>query len=534
MSQIISDTAFVKCAICGLEAEMLSATHFKFKHNLTFAEYRQQYPKAPTMTLAKHLSRKKAISSKSKGRVAHNKGKSASIEQKSKQSATMKEKYSSGQITHWNEGNVWSEEVKNKISVSVSKYEFTSEQKTQIKQKKLIAKKLQIENGWISPLKNIPLTGEHLIKSQAAVRKASQVKSERSWQIIERKCNDYNLTINYIDKSDSNRLHLTCNTCSTQFTFQSQILRDSKRGRDGDICPTCFPRLTGSSQGEKELYNYILSLDSGAIANDKSALGSYGRELDVYIPSRKLAFEYDGLYYHSEQVHSITYNVKDKSTRAASVGIRLIHVFEDEWLNAQHIVKSRIKQIMGCNSTRLHARKLNIMPISASERDVFLSENHLQGKDTAKIRYGAYNGSELVAVMTIKPSNFVKGGDGTIMELSRFAVKCDHSISGIASRMFSRFVNDYPVDKVLSYADSRWSDGNLYKTLGFTYDGQTPPNYWYFLPNEGIRMHRSNFMKHNLVKSGSDGTKTEGEIMNNKGYFKIYDCGSSKWIWSRP
>lgn len=531
MSQKVIDAEFVECAICGLRAEMLSATHFKFKHNMSFSEYREQYPEAPTMTLNKQIARKAAISKSVKGRTAHNKGKAASPEQKRKQSESMKSKYASGAIVHWNLNNTWDDETRAKISESVSAHTYSADELEAIKIKKQETKRRQVEAGWVSPLKGKSLEGEHLIKSRHAIQKASDTKARRDWDAIFVKCRDAGLTILDIDKLDGNRMNLTCTKCNTNFSFQSQIFRNSKN-KGYEICPTCYPRMSGSSVGERELYEFIKSISPNAIANDRTTLGTFGKELDVYIPELKLAFEFDGLYYHSDNVHSIARNINEKTTRCTNLGIRLIHVFEDEWKYSRDIVKSRIKQILKVKSDNtIYARKVTITPIDYKTCSDFLDNNHLQGKDNSKIRYGAYNGTELVAVITFKPSNYTKGGDGSIMELNRFAVKRGFHIPGIASKLFTRFVRDYSPERVLSYADRRWSEGNVYKQLGFEYNGQTPPDYWYFLPNEAIRYHRSNFMKHSLVKSGESSAKTEREIMESRGYLRIYDCGSTRWIW---
>ena len=43
-------------------------------------------------------------------------------------------------------------------------------------------------------------------------------------------------------------------------------------------------------------------------------------------------------------------------------------------------------------------------------------------------------------------------------------------------------------------------------------------------------MHRFNFRKDKLIKEGYDKTKTEKQIMMEKGYNTIYDCGSLKYL----
>jgi hypothetical protein len=80
---------------------------------------------------------------------------------------------------------------------------------------------------------------------------------------------------------------------------------------------------------------------------------------------------------------------------------------------------------------------------------------------------------------------------------------------------------------VLSYADVRWSKGELYELLGFKYSSKTIPNYYYIIDNK--REYRFKFRKDVLVSNGFDKDKTETEIMSERGYYRIFDKGSLKY-----
>lgn len=529
MSQVITNDLKVVCQICGLEAEMLTTSHFKHKHGLSFKDYRLMFPDAPTMTAKKQNERRAAISRSTKGRVAHNKGVPASVSQKEKASATKKAQFAEGNVIHWNTGKSTSQITRDKISASIKEITRTDEELELANDKRRQTIKQKVIAGWESPLKGRVLSGKHLEQSRSAIRKASDVKSQQTWNDIQRKCIDYSLSI--VERLPDNYINLECNICKTSFTFHFQMFRNSKT-IGHKICPTCYPRLTGTSLAENELAEFIESLGVPIIRNDRCLLG-YGQEVDILIPSLKLAIEYDGLYWHSSSVHGIPKNVSVKTTKLNNLGYRTIHVFEDEWINKKDIVKSRLQHLIGSNSgIRVHARKMDIRTINSPDRDKFLNENHIQGDDIAKIRYGAYFNDELLAVMTFKPTNFVKGGNGNAMELSRFSVKIGYHIPGIAGKLFKHFKRNHKVDTVISYSDRRWSIGNVYKSLGFKYSHTSVPNYWYFLPNIPLRLHRSGFMKHQLVENGFDYSKSEFEIMDERGYYRIYDAGTDVWIFS--
>jgi hypothetical protein len=112
-------------------------------------------------------------------------------------------------------------------------------------------------------------------------------------------------------------------------------------------------------------------------------------------------------------------------------------------------------------------------------------------------------------------------------EINRFASLLEHTVIGGASKLFKSFIKEVNPNTVISYADNRWSDGNLYQTLGFNKISDGTPNYWYFLPNSNLRIHR-----YTLRKTDSDDSNlTEYENRALQGYNRIWDSGSSKWVW---
>jgi len=103
-------------------------------------------------------------------------------------------------------------------------------------------------------------------------------------------------------------------------------------------------------------------------------------------------------------------------------------------------------------------------------------------------------------------------------ELLRFCNKLNSNIIGGASKLFEYFIKMYNPDEITTYADRSFSQGNLYKQLGFEFISKTEPNYYYII--DGIRKHRFNFRKDKLVREGHDKNKTEHEIMLEKKYIE--------------
>jgi hypothetical protein len=220
----------------------------------------------------------------------------------------------------------------------------------------------------------------------------------------------------------------------------------------------------------------------------------------------------------------------NKTVECEKKGIQLIHIFEDEWLYKQDIVKSRVKNILGLTENRIYARKCVIKEVSSKESKEFLNKNHIQGSiNNSNVRIGLYYNNELVSLMTFGSLRKSMGSvsvDGSY-ELYRFCNKLDSSVIGGADKLLKYFIKVYQPNKVISYADRRWSQGDLYEKLGFKFIANSKPNYFYVLNHK--REGRFNYRKDILIKEGFDKDKSEHQIMLGREIYRIYDCGAKKY-----
>ena len=288
-------------------------------------------------------------------------------------------------------------------------------------------------------------------------------------------------------------------------------------GRNG--CPSCS---VNHSMWEKEVLNYVRELEPNTISGDKDIL--YGKELDIFIPSKKIAFECDGLRWHSEIFKDKMYHLY-KTLKAKQASVSLFHIFEDEWVLKNDIVKSRIKSILGFNDNVIYARNCKIRGISEGKAKNFLERNHLQGYVHADYSYGLYYKGKLVCVASFGyyRTNLGQKRKPREYELLRLCSSPNITITGGASKLISFFIKRKKPKRIISYCDLRWSDGNVYEKIGFELTHISKPNYFYVINN--VRKNRFNYRKDKLVSEGFDPNKTEHEIMLERGIYRIYDCG---------
>jgi hypothetical protein len=316
---------------------------------------------------------------------------------------------------------------------------------------------------------------------------------------------------------------LKCNTCNNKF---KRILYSHIN--IGNACPACQ-----ISKQEVLLRNFIkddLSLEVES-SNRKILEGC---EIDLLVSSHNFGIEVNGNYWHSELVAKKDKNYHlQKTEKAADNGVFLVQFFEDEILYKYDICKSIIKTKLGKSQNRIFARKCTIKEISVIQtKNEFLEENHIQGKDQSKIKLGLYYGDVLVSLMTFGVPRYNKNVE---WELIRFCNKLDHSIVGGASKLFAHFVETYQPKSIISYADRRISQGNVYEVLKFRHAHNSLPRYFYMNKKNYLkRYHRSNFTKDKIKRlyPEVDISKDEWSIMQELGYDRIWDCGNKVYIWN--
>lgn len=276
-----------------------------------------------------------------------------------------------------------------------------------------------------------------------------------------------------------------------------------------------------ASYGEIEISNFIRNeCDIELINNTRNIIPP--KELDIFIPSHNFAIEYCGLYWHSSLIKDKHYH-NDKLLECEKRNIRLLTVYEDEWLYKQDIVKTKIKDILGINNDeRIYARKCSIKTISSQEYIPFLEKYHIQGKGQASKAYGLFYNNILVAVILFKKEK------NDIFSLTRYA--SSGKIVGGFSKLFSHFKKNNIWSSVYTFANRRWSDGKLYEVCGFNKEYITNPDYEYIINNK--RVHKFSMRKKKLLNilENFDETLSETENTRRNNIPRIYHCGLIKYF----
>lgn len=353
--------------------------------------------------------------------------------------------------------------------------------------------------------------GKSPAASQAIAAKSSALKISRAAQAHQAAIEALGFSFDQPLTSIHDAATLT-HTCGTSFSFQLSTIQRYP------LCPKCH-QVPGASQAEQEIGKFVDDLGFQTIRRAK--IGEPKFEVDILIPSKSLAIEYHGLYWHSVEVGTAPTKHADKLSKANAVGIDLIQIFEDEWLLKKEIVQSVLRHKLGVTPSKIYARACKVVEVPTKKAHAFFEQTHLAGSARMTKAFGLEHQGELIACASIAPSRYKKGG----YELIRFSTKLNTAVIGGLSRILKMLPRP-----LLTYCDSRFGTGRGYVASGFTDAGSTKPGFWYFKTAASGRIHRSMLQKKKLMElTGLSDLNTGKQLAQKAGYSTIYDAGHRRF-----
>lgn len=423
--------------------------------------------------------------------------------------------YNSQAISHKEKvKNAWRTKTKNEIKIIKEKV------------KKTCLEKYGVENTNQVPEIKEKIRNAHLSKSDDEIKKAVKKRKETNLKRYGTELPAHKHINNYkeYDENGFRKFikdgYFEMQECMSHFNIEYTCAQLKKKE---------FNIIEPNKMDKLKTQRFIF--DSINIENKiLNARDIISKEIDIYLPDFKLGIEYNGLMYHSQGIseHSIfntpnfdkNYHLS-KTLECKNKGIKLFHIFEGEnidlWL-------SMIHNKLGLNK-RIFARKCEIAILKSSQTINFLNENHIQGFVNSSINLALVYNNQLVSLMTFSKPRFTRNYD---YELVRFCSLKNYNVVGGASKLFKFFLRNYNPKKIVSYANRRFSDGNLYENLGFIQIGISQPNYFYFKDGSLDLYSRNKFQKHKLSKLLNYYNENENEQTNMflNGYRRIFDCGN--------
>ena len=297
----------------------------------------------------------------------------------------------------------------------------------------------------------------------------------------------------------------TCNKCQEkQFAIDKLLYRGRKK--DGtEICPVLLPK------GEANIKNTTIELFVQKILEDcniefetSNRKVIVPKELDIYIPSKNIAIEVNGLYWHNID-HKAKEDHLTKYQMCKTKNVRLISIWEDWQKLCPVLVEDIIKKSLGIynspNEDNLSTRI--ILPGTARKFMEANSLNHIRVDPTYKC-IGLYDGPDLISVLVSSGSDIITW--------------CDKI--GIGGINTFKYLFDF-------LRNNKGSDPNEYTYMTsndiFIYD--------MFLKECGFIQCEDNILEPIIVNFEDFSRETLSEIPDYN--MTIFDSGKTKWIYNK-
>lgn len=370
-----------------------------------------------------------------------------------------------------------------------------------------------------------------LFKEKDWSNRSAKIK-EQLKEKYEKICQEDNLKL--LDFRGRFDATVQCQKCG--HTFDVHVLGYLSPQATHNLCRHCHPfgNLCYNSTKSKFVEEILKENNIEYYKNDRQILNGF--EIDFVIPSLSLGIEVNGNYWHAEFAAGKEKNYHiNKTKQAFEKGYKLIHIFEDEIEYKPEIVKSRLLNLLGKTPQTIYARKCEIKEISPAQKTKFFNENHMDGDSLSKYNIALIYNGEIISVAAFGKRMISKRPS---FELIRFATKKFTNVVGGFSKILKYVTTTYDISEITTYADIRWSgmdwENNFYQKNGFEFSNYTQPNYFYVdKKNYLIRLNRMNFQKKKLVEEGFDASKTETQIMVERGFDRLWDCGSMKFVYKK-
>lgn len=317
--------------------------------------------------------------------------------------------------------------------------------------------------------------------------------------------------------------------CAKNHEWKTSI---GHRAQGGNGCPECACGIN-ASKAERIISEWVTELlpDEIVMTNTRKIIKGY--ELDIYVPARRIAIEYNGIYWHSEEAGKDKNYHHDKWAACKEAGIQLIQVWEDEWNRNPAQIKRMLAHKLGIsNEKKVFARKTVVSELDKLSTELFLNENHVQGYASGSHYLGLKDKvtDELIAVLVLKKE---AGTGGKILNIIRYATSAN--VVGGFTKLLKHAEKTYHPERFITFSDHCVSDGGLYENNGFIADKELPPDYSYVSGTYrkhkfGYRLKRFQNDPDLLWEEGL----TERELAKLNKLLRIWDAGKTRWVLTLP
>lgn len=353
----------------------------------------------------------------------------------------------------------------------------------------------------------------------AVATPAARKKSERT--LLER----YGVPHSFLSSIVRNKV---INTLQNRYGVTNPSQSAEFRAKAAKTTIERFGTLNHQNYGKAEEVVAKFIEELGLTVTRQYQIPGTAKSIDIYIENLKIGIEYCGLYWHCENFVP-RHQHRLKMDIAESNGIRLITLFEDEWLFRTDAVKGVLKSILNTGTQTIGARECIVQDLHPAQAESFLVNHHIQGAHSGiRVAFGLFNKQqELLGVLTLKHDHRPKTSDAIVLQ--RLCFKHGIHVAGGASKLFAAaklWAINKQYSRIISWSDNRWFKGKVYEKLNFTCVYENKTDYAYVDLKKHLRLSKQTQQKQ---KTNCPTELTELEWATQRGLARIWDCGHKRW-----
>lgn len=293
------------------------------------------------------------------------------------------------------------------------------------------------------------------------------------------------------------------------------ISPNSRTTRGGTGCPVCWS--SGRSTMEADMAKFIEDSYCGKLIRHHKL---QRLELDVYLPEAGIAFEFNGVHWHSEVRGRGKHAHITKVMRCVDAGISLIQIWEDDWCNRRRAAEHLILRKLG--AIPCVGGEITTCAVGEECAREFMESVHVHGFVEGSDYVAAKCGEEIQAVVVLQTTE-------NKIEIVRYAAAVTGAFSTIIDAVTARAEN-MGMKTVIAHSDNEISSGNSLSRSGFSRTSDISPGFKYLfrnirIPQDSItRRDVCESLKMHYVESMGD-----SELAALNKLTRVWDSGKVRW-----
>jgi len=270
-----------------------------------------------------------------------------------------------------------------------------------------------------------------------------------------------------------------------------------------------------NSFGQREVEEFLNSItDEKVISNTRKIISPL--ELDLYIPSLKIAIEYNGSHWHHDGVLDKNYHL-NKWQMCKNQGIELISILDLDWYSNGNKIRNFIANKVANKAKQIGARKCVFKEISKDDAKLFCDLYHIDSYANCTNSLGLFYENELVSVLTYGKSRFNENATEVIRYCTKNDIRVMGGYSKLISKIDSKTVVSYHSNDLGISSSKFWTTMELGK-----------PSYRYIKGNKILSRYQAQKKNLHRIISNFNNSLTEYENMTNNGWKRVWNSGITR------